>query len=105
MHIIDIQKNIENTIECNTKYCKSYFWQANQTHSARQSLMAKFARNYPDYEFEYSGDTYKVKHEYYESCKHCYYKLLIYKNDCKTNLTVLKTVLKRINKIEVPLKI
>jgi hypothetical protein len=96
MNTIEIKEKIIKTIECNNKYCKSYFWKSNPSRSSRQSSMAKFASNYPNYEFEYFGDQYKVFHEYYESCKHCYYKLIVYKNGCKTTITVLKTVLKLI---------
>jgi hypothetical protein len=97
METLELKKKIEKTIECNTKYRKSYFWRSYQSASSRRYAEAKFSSNYPDYEFEYGGDRYEVMHMYNETCKHCYYKLVIYKNENKTNITVLKMVLKKLS--------
>jgi hypothetical protein len=97
MELQELKNRIEKTIECNTRYCKSYFWKSNQSAGARRYAEAKFASNYPDYKFEYEGDSYEVKHRYDESCSHCYFKLIIFKNENQTNITVLKTVLKKLS--------
>jgi hypothetical protein len=97
METQELKNRIEKTIECNIRYCKSYFWKSNQSASARRAAEAKFASNYPNYKFEYCGDSYEVIHTYDESCNHCYYKLIIYKNENQTNITVLKSVLKKLS--------
>jgi hypothetical protein len=94
-----IIEKIQKTIECNDKYCKAYFWSPGTSASQRRRNEEKFSETYEDYDFDYNGNHYDVKFHYDESCNHCYYKLIVLKNGYKTNITPLKTILKKVSSI------
>ena len=88
----ELTNKLKTTIDCAEKYRGSYYWHPASSSNNRRANEEKFKKNYEDYTFEYKGDKYEVNYEYRESAKNVYFKLSIYKNDIKTNLTVIKNI-------------
>jgi hypothetical protein len=96
----ELLRKLKYTIDCAEKYKNAYFWNSSSSSSSRKHNEESFYKNYPDYEFEYKGNKYEVGFEYRESGRHVYFSLDIYKNGNKTNLTVIKTIYKKLSEIQ-----
>jgi hypothetical protein len=96
----ELTKKLKYTIDCAEKYKKCYFWHGASNSKQRTNNEINFTRNYPDYKFEYNGDKYEVSFHYSESSNNIRFSLDIYKNDNKSNLTVIKNIYNKLNKLE-----
>ena len=96
----ELTKKLKYTIDCAEKYKKCYFWHGASNSKQRTNNEIKFKINYPDYKFEYNGDKYEVNFNYSESSNNIRFSLDIYKNDNKSNLTVIKNIYNKLNKLE-----
>ena len=84
-------KQIEAIIDTAEKYKNCYFWNAARTNAA-QRRREEFDNNY---RFEVDGDVIEVNQYLSISCKNYYYGHTITKNGKKTNITALKTALRK----------
>jgi hypothetical protein len=91
---------LQYTITCAEKYKHSFFWHSSTSASQRRSNENKFTDLYKDYEFKYNGDNYEVKFSYSESAHNVYFSLNIYKNGSKSNITVIKNILKKLTDLK-----
>lgn len=83
---------LNEIISTNEKYKNCYFWSAKGT-TASQRRNREF-----DYErdFEFGGHKYHVQQSLSISCANYYYSLRVEKDGRKTNITPLKTILRKL---------
>jgi len=90
-----IKDKITKFIDLAEKYAKSYFWSASTSPaSARRSQETR--DTFGDFNFRYENDVYELSASLSISCKNYYYTKSIYKNGVKTNMRVLRTILKKL---------
>lgn len=78
-----------------SEYCKRcYFWSPFGNAANRRASEARLSRE--EWTIEFKGDTYTFAATMVMSCRNAYFSKTIYKNGTKTNLTVLKTLHRRL---------
>jgi Cys-tRNA synthase (O-phospho-L-seryl-tRNA:Cys-tRNA synthase) len=88
----EIKGHIKNTLVCNEIYKTTYYWQSSNSPRERRLNERQFHNDHPDYTFKWNDYEFIIEHRYDESSKHCFYKLLIYKDDLKTNVMALRNI-------------
>lgn len=91
--IPEVREKLEEFVGRCEYYKNSYFWTPPIRASERRYKEEK--DNIEEFEFKVNEDTYSIQFEVSMSCKNVYAKSYIYKNEVKTTLTVIKTLLKK----------
>lgn len=88
-------KYISNVIQTHNKYKSCYLWEENFHYASymRKRGIEDFYKFNPDIIIKKDNDEIKVNLFYDESCRKVYYKLRVYKNGEKKNITILKKIL------------
>ena len=83
---------LNEIVNTNEKYKNCYFWSAKGT-TASQRRNREFDNAY---DFVYAGHEYHVRQQLSISCANYYYRLRVEKDGRKTNITPLKTILRKL---------
>lgn len=90
----ELKVAIENVLRLHEKYRSSYFWSASRYNAGqRRREESIFAKNNPDFDIVTANGTIEVRPELSISCKNVYYKLNIWLNGEKKNVSILKKFL------------
>jgi hypothetical protein len=85
-----ILARIQDIIDTNERYKNCYFWTSNKNASGRRA--EEFERYL---KFFTKDDEYTIHQSLDISCRNYYYRLSIMKNGRKSNITILKNILKK----------
>ena len=85
---------IENLVEYNDKYHGCYFWNKTGCASNRRSQEKQFAANNPAFSIISKKGLIKVEPYLSISCKNFYYSLSVEVNGKKSNISILKNMVR-----------
>ena len=89
----EVREKLEEFVTRCEYYKNSYFW--TPPLSANQRRYREEKDSIELFEFKVNDDEYSIEFNVSMSCKNVYAKSHIYKNEVKTTLTVIKTLLKK----------
>lgn len=89
----EVREKLEEFVKRCEYYKNSYFWTPPLSASQRRYREEKDSIEF--YKFKVNEDEYSIEFNVSMSCKNVYAKSHIYKNEVKTTLTVIKTLLKK----------
>ena len=85
---------INNTIETNEKYAGCYFWTKTGSAGSRRSQEKQFKATNPSFTIETKKGLIEVAATLDISCQNFYYSLSVTKNGKKSNVSIIKNMIK-----------
>jgi hypothetical protein len=89
-----LKSAILNTIEYNDRFKNCYFWSNTGNAASRRSQEDDFKKNNPSYEIITKKGVITVEPLLSISCANFYYSLDVRRDDKKSNITILKNLIK-----------